>query len=67
MDLFCLLSYPLLVLGRKGEQGKSACLVCLRNRKKVRKARGSINEGEGEPQNGGREAGAKLYRAWWPQ
>ena len=50
MDLFCLLSYPLLVLGRKGEQGKSACLVCLRNRKKVRKARGSINEGEGEPQ-----------------
>lgn len=64
------LSLELSTIGsrQKEEQGESACLVSLRHRKKVRKAGGSIiNEGGGEAQNGGREAGAKLYRAWWPQ
>ena len=49
---------------QKGEQGESACLVCLREGKKVRKSRGGVvKERGGEAQNGGREAGAKLYRA----
>ena len=34
---------------------------------KIQRGRNPVKERGGEAQNGGREAGAKLYRAWWPQ